>query len=602
MYSHKSHARRATLALALSWAALALPAPSPGVEETGARAPTADAGLAGDAVGVLREFCYRCHGREFKVEGYDVLDRAGLVKAREDADPYVTPGDPDASELWNRFDEMPPKGPKPSSEQKEVIRRWIVAGAPFPPEASKRAFVADLAVLSAIRDHLRGLDRADRPFARYFTLTALHNNPKVNAEELRLARAGVSKMVNSLSRKPEIVVPEVLGPSGTVLAVDLRRLGWDQDRVWSRLLAEYPYGLKYRNARDPLLRETAREVEDLVGESAGLPDLRADWFLDAAARPSLYHAILEIPANARTLETSLGVDVEADFLRNTLRRAGFTRSGVSKQMRLVDRHDSQLGYYWKSYDFRRTDAAVDLFRFPLGPAFPRNPFPDRAFTHAGGEMIFSLPNRLQGYMLADAEGVRIDEGPPDIVFDANDSAGGSVIINGLSCMGCHRNGMVDFRDRIREGVAVGGEPRVKVEALFARQDEWDRVLKRDQDRFLAALEEAVGPFLREGDPTAASAETRDLREPVVPVAKIYQADLDAGAVAAELNIDGAEALRTIVRANRRLQQLGLADLLTAGGAVNRANWATAGKGTSAYQEASSEIDRGLPALFFRPEE
>lgn len=565
-------------------------------------AESGPATLAEQAVGVLRRYCYRCHGREFKVEGYDVLDRKVLVAKRADADPYLTPNDPDSSELWNRFDEMPPKGPKPSAQEKEIIRRWIVAGAPFPAAEASRPFVADADVLGALRDHLRKLDRADRPFARYFTLTTLHNNAKISAEELRLARAGVSKLVNSLSRKPDIVVPEVLGPSGVVLAVDLRPLGWDQARVWSRVLAEYPYGLKYKTARDPALRETAREVEELVGEAAGLPDVRADWFLDTAARPGLYHAILGLPATAQELEASLGVDVEADFLAGTLRRAGFTKSGVSKQMRLVDRHQANLGYYWKSYDFRRTDAAVNLFRFPLGPAFPRNPFPDRAFTHAGGEIIFSLPNRLQAYLLVDSRGRRIDEGPPDIVFDANDSAGGSTIINGLSCMGCHKDGMIEFKDRVRSGVAVGDEPRLKVEALFPKEGEWETLLKKDRDRFLAALEEAIGPFLRSDDPRSSAVPTRALREPVVPIAKIYQASLDAGAVAAELNVRGAEALRSLIRANRRLQTLGLADLLEEGGAINRAEWAAVGRGTSAYQQASSEIDRGLPALFFRSEE
>jgi serine/threonine-protein kinase len=570
------------------------------VSRSTAAAAEPTATLAERAVGILRQYCYRCHGREFKVEGYNVLDRAVLVKDRDGDQPYITPGKLDESELWARFDEMPPKGPKPGPEEKAIIKRWIEAGAPFPPAATARDFVTDQAVIAAIRDHLRALDRADRPFFRYFTLTTLQNNPKVSSDELRLARAGVSKMLNSLSRKPVIVVPALIGPSDTVMALDIRKIGWDNARDWSRILADYPYGLKYQNQRDVKFRELAEEIDALIGPDAGLADVRADWFLDTAARPRLYYALLGIPETADALENSQNVDVLANFKANTLRRAGFTKSGVSKQMRLVERHDSDLGYYWKSYDFRKTDLAVNLFRFPLGPAFADNPFPDQAFTHAGGEIIFSLPNHLQGYMLADSKGKRLDEGPTDIVFDASDAAGNSVIVSGLSCMGCHKNGMIEFTDRVREGAAVSDLPRRKLEQLFPHKDEMDLWLKKDTARFLAALGEAIDPFLATGAEKGKT--TRDFREPIVPIAKIYQADMDLAMVAAELNLKDGGTLQGLIRANPRLEKLGLADLLKEGGALNRADWGAAGKGTSTYQQVSSELDRGTPAIFYRSED
>src|SRR5262249_45231226 len=157
------------------------------------------------------------------------------------------------------------------------------------------------------------------------------NNPKVSGDELRLARAGVSKMLNSLSRKPVIVVPALIGPSDTVMALDIRKIGWDNARDWSRILAEYPYGLKYQNQRESNLRELAEEVDELIGADAGLADVRADWFLDTAGRPKLYYALLAIPETTDSLEKSQNVDVLANFMGNSLRRAGFTKSGVSKQ-------------------------------------------------------------------------------------------------------------------------------------------------------------------------------------------------------------------------------------------------------------------------------
>jgi serine/threonine-protein kinase len=562
----------------------------------GAASNATDSGLATRAVGILRRHCYRCHGLEYKVPGYDVMNRARLVAARTDENPYISPGKLDESELWARFDEMPPKGPKPTADERSVIRDWILAGAPFPVVSATRAFVDDQAVQTAIRDHLRALDRSDRPHQRYFTIANLHNNRRISDEELRLARAGVSKMVNSLSRKPSIVVPSAFGPGQTVLAIDIRKLGWDNSRVWVRLLTEYPYGLKFTNHRDPVFRAVALEIESLLGPDVPLADIRADWFLDTAARPDIYDAILALPNSAQELEKSLGVDTERDFRDDTVRRAGLTKSGVSRQMRIVDRHDSQLGYYWKSYDFRKTDPAVNVFNFPLGPVFAANPFPDQAFTHAGGELIFSLPNKLQAYMLVNRAGQKLKEGPADIVFDANDSAGTSTIINGMSCMGCHRNGMKLFPDRIREGAAVADEPRRKVERLFPSDLEMTAIMKRDEAQFLQAIDLALGPFLRVGDDKDKPA--RDFREPIIPIAKIYQSDLDLSAAAAELSIADGATLQALIRANPRLQRLGMADLLKEGGAINRAEWGTAGNGTSSFQQVCAEIERGKPFIEF----
>ena len=124
------------------------------------------------------------------------------------------------------------------------------------------------------------------------------------------------------------------------------------------------------------------------------------------------------------------MDVAADFLGDQLARAGFAGSGVSSQNRLVERHPALYGAYWKSYDFSKNDGTANLFRFPLGPVFAGNPFPDQAFEHAGGEIIFNLPNGLQGYLLVDAKGKRIDAGPIEVVSDALKTSGTAAIVTG----------------------------------------------------------------------------------------------------------------------------------------------------------------------------
>ena len=242
--------------------------------------------LATEATAILRKYCYRCHGVQFKVPVYDVLKRDTLIASRADGDPYITPGKPEKSEMWDRMglaqpqtgDAMPPSGPKPTDAEKATIKKWIIAGAPF-PRATDRVPVRDREILKAIVDHLSSLDDGERKFWRYFTLATLHNNPSVRDDELRLARGAVSKLLNSLSTRSKIVVPLALEPQGTVLAVDIRRLGWHDRDVWSTILRAYPYGLRYSNRRDDdQTRRLANDLARLLDDEVGLADIRADWF------------------------------------------------------------------------------------------------------------------------------------------------------------------------------------------------------------------------------------------------------------------------------------------------------------------------------------
>ena len=56
-------------------------------------------------------------------------------------------------------------------------------------------------------------------------------------------------------------------------------------------------------------------------------------------------------------------------------------------------------------------------------------------------------------MLVGADGKRIDAGPIEIVFDRSTPTvtGTPEIVNGISCISCHRRGMIDFTDELSEG-------------------------------------------------------------------------------------------------------------------------------------------------------
>jgi len=383
---------------------------------------------------------------------------------------------------------------------------------------------------------------------------------------------------------------------GALLAIDLRDLDWDINGLWQQVLKTYPYGLKHDRHPDQAgLRQLALAVYRQTGTD--LPLLRADWFLANASQPPLYEALLRLPATAGDLEKLLKVDVRANFRRDKLARAGFARSNVSGQNRLIERHEAAYGAYWLSYDFKTEEGRGQLTRFPLGPLnlFPegKHPFPDQAFEQAGGELIFHLPNGLQGYLLVDKAGKTIADAPADVVRDKDETAGrNTIIVNGLSCMACHNRGMKrDFAETVRDGAGVGGDALDKVRRLYPPPDRLKRLLDADEELFLRGLDRAIGPFVKVGED--ANKPAGDFPEPIGLLVKSYlrqQLTLEDGA--RELGVAPA-VLQGAIQGNDDLKELGLKPW-AANGTVSRRTWESIKELDSPFQRAASILKRGDP--------
>ena len=137
-----------------------------------------------------------------------------------------------------------------------------------------------------------------------------------------------------------------------------------------------------------------------------IPYLRTDWFCSVATQPALYHDILKLPHTVAELEHDIiGVDAEEKLKHQEVHRGAVILSGVSRNNRAAERYSSSHGAYWKSIDYASNKGDENIFRDPVN------------LHGVGGEMIFNLPNGLQGYYLADAAGRRIDAGPTAIVTD-----------------------------------------------------------------------------------------------------------------------------------------------------------------------------------------
>jgi mono/diheme cytochrome c family protein len=519
-------------------------------------AAAAETDLAAKARSVLETNCHRCHGREGTAKGgmdY-VLDRDRLVARGK-----VVPGKPDESELLQRLGkgEMPPEKqkPRPTDDDLALLRRWVEAGAPgTQPADAARNFIPDADVVRLVLADLQSLEPGQRRFTRYLTLTHLHN-AGVPRDELETTRQAVAKLINSLSWHPRVRGPEPIDAARTILRLDLRHYQWNA-RSWERLQSAYPYR---GNEDGPDLR-AAR-----AASGCELPLLRADWFVATASRPPLYHDLLQLPASDRELERLLRVDVLTDWREENIVRLGFNRSGVSRNNRLLERHDAAYGAYWRSYDFSDNTDRQNLFRYPLGLLPGRE-----SFTPAGGEVIFHLPNGLHGFLLVDGNGRRVDRAPVEIVSDT--SRPDRTVETGISCMGCHSGGIINKTDQVRAHVeknpnAFSKDEIATVRTIYGTERTMLPLLAEDVGRFLAALKKIDVP-----------AQAPD---PVGVVARRYEQDLDLAEAAAEVGLSAAEFGKRLAASADLGRVLGA--LRPQGGTVPR----------SAFQTAFAEVVREL---------
>jgi WD40 repeat protein/mono/diheme cytochrome c family protein len=515
-------------------------------------ADAAGQSLAHKARAVLDAHCHRCHGQQGAVEGgmNYVLDRDKLVARKK-----VVPGKPDLSPLFLKMSsgKMPPPGqqPRPGAADIALVRQWIEAGAPGTQPAAPRPLVTEVALDDLLLDDLDKREPRARRFTRYFSLAPLAN-AGAGPDELQTYRNALAKLLNSLSWHPRITLPRPVDAGGLLLAIDLRDFQWDAN-LWNRLLAAYPYGAVHDTA-------AARAV--LVATASRMPCVRLDWFVASACRPPLYYDLLQIPANAAELERQLRVDVTLNIQQERVARCGFNGSGISRNNRVLERHDAQNGAYWRTYDFAAVpENLVDrnlllpdrrnVFAYPLGPGLT-----DNTFQHAGGEIIFNLPNGLHGFMLVNANNQRIDKGPIDIVSDPKrpDRA----VEPGVSCMACHYRGINPKDDQVRDHVqknakAFSRADRDLINALYVPKAKMKALMDEDAERFRAAVEKTGNKI------TAA--------EPVLAMTLRYEADVDLPTLAAEAGLRPEELQPRLASSENLARNLG--PLKVPGGTVAR---------------------------------
>lgn len=411
----------------------------------------------------------------------------------------------------------------------------VAVGAPPPPPEVACKFINHKDMIGIMASDLDTMPKSRAKGTRYLTLTHLASICTKD-KFMDVYRQAAIKLINGLSRSSDVVVLETIDPAKSVLRINIDDLGWDA-ADWETLVAEYPYGTRPDTQLNSVLQSATGTRTAYV---------RADWFAFKAPRPvgigGLYEKLLKLPNSFQELAKQQGVDLAANIKRFTAQRAGFQKSGVSAHNRLIERHPSKNGYFWTSYDFAGSRRKQSLFEFPLGPGGANG------FDHDGGETIFSLPNGFQAYYLNTAAGKQLDKGPVDIVRDLDNPRDPSVI-NGISCMRCHDQGMRkakdDVRDAVLQGRAFSKEVREQVEALYPPADKMDRIIADDAKRFADAMARAgLNPTLKLNGV-----------EMTFALSRAYEEDISLEQAASELGLTKDEFLQAAQDADKQYKSL-----------------------------------------------
>ena len=505
--------------------------------------------IAQDTYAIFQQSCLICHGPDGAYKETLLIEYNTLIK---ESGPVV-PGNPEASRLYKRLlgeggPLMPLGGPPLPDSQIETVKNWILAGAPdwAAPPTTNGQFISPSEILDAIETHLMSLSSFDRAFARYFTMTHLYNAGE-STGILQEYRKALFKLVNSLSWGVTVTNPQPIDPQGTIFYIDLRHYEWDRNNGWTKIETEYPYHISFDAPTQTALKAQLTRLQREM--KVDIPSVHVDWFVAQASLPPLYHDLLSLPLTDRELETRLEVDVLQNLLSAPgvrVWRAGTNNSGVSNNNRVIERHTSRYGAYWKSYDFAGSVGTQNIFTHPL------------SFTHDGGEVIFNLPNGLQAYYVTNASGFRLDDAPINIV--SNPAASDPTVRNGLSCFGCHTEGMKTFEDEVRSVIESNTAPaydKAQALRLYVEQSEIDALLQADMDRYKEALEETEGAF--------------DDIEPISRFHEAFQDNVHTAYAAAVAGLE-TEVFLEKIRENVGLQNAGLLVLDSPNGTMKRDAW------------------------------
>jgi len=347
-----------------------------------------------------------------------------------------------------------------------------------------------------VNDDLSGEDADDQQFYRYISLTNRFT-AGVCADALDKDRQGLTKMLNMLSINASIEEPLPINQDETLFRIDLRDYDWNRgisvegqafNDVWEAIAANNLYAVEF----------IGDDADDAKADTVtAFPIMFADQMMDVAVIGNLYYAIIDVDVAAPLADfiaNELLIDVNQNILDGDSIRAGTTKSRISRQDRLVQRDDIEVrgGALWQSFDFE-DDANESIFEDPFG------------FAAGGTEAIFTLPNGMLGFIIADENDAIVEDS--DILLDTNQN--NFRAITSVSCSNCHAAGFIPVVDEVAEistrnarEIGLDRDEIEQLEELYITPQAFARQVQEDSQSFYqSALQRANLPTAG-GDPVS----------------------------------------------------------------------------------------------------
>jgi mono/diheme cytochrome c family protein len=483
------------------------------------------------AENVLRANCGQCHGPQLT----QAAARAGM-NFIDDIDELVSQGkivplDPENSPVVRRMKEgsMPPlgtSGPRPSERDIALVEEFVNNPLFWPEYRPAASCAGQLMTFDdlyrEISSDVRGLDDNDRPFTRYITLMNRYNSGAC-VETLDRDRFAILKLVNMLSTRASIGQPEPIDENELIYRINIRDYDWDRDingsaDGWEAIIAESPYAI-------PFVGDQADDVRE--DTETDVPVMYADALLDVAALGDLYYEMIGVQTGqslADFVTNDLGIDVQDNLEDGEAVRAGTTRSAISREDRVVERHEigRRPGAYWQTFDFASDQANESIFTDPIN------------FNQGGSQAIFTLPNGLLGFIIADENDNIVTE--TNLLLDTFQDD--FIARTSVSCSNCHAQGFNMVTDEVLPFVLANRRRLARedfeiVNEVYLGPDEFAEVIESDSAAYQVALQRA-------GLPTTGG-------DPVANTFLRFNDDLDLAHAAGELGVTEAD-----LRANLNL--------------------------------------------------
>lgn len=423
-----------------------------------------------DVKPILTEECVLCHFTPKPYDQYEV--------AKEKIDATIR-----RMNLGNDNPERMPREPKPPLEgsDKRLLEQWRSDGLKEKNSdcsntgGSNTGFIDLLELESAIILDLAKLEGDDRVNTRY-VVGAHKLNQKLD-DQISMA---VDKSLSSLSREEELYKAEEVSPG--LYRFDLRSYGLDRED-WKEIEDEDEFDLES-------FTDEGQQIKFLTGARKAW--FHYDNFIEITQKARVYYDLLNVPNNLGQHLRNLGVNVGAQFDDFSAQFLGFNGSEITLQKnRLIVRFEGEDGYVWITFDPIALNGVEErnLFEFPCLNGTGCNAL----FEFAASEVIWTLPNGLQGYALFNAQGQRQDNAPiEDGLVQDTRSPIDPQIDNAIDCNRCHAKGIIPATDEIRDHVISNGtlfraEDRQIILELYKSREANNAIFASDNSVFSGAM-------------------------------------------------------------------------------------------------------------------